>query len=318
MMLSIVIPNYNGSRTLFDTLKCVFDQTPADSEVLVVDDFSTDPSVELIKTNYPTARIIKNSDNLGAACVRNIGIKESTGDFILFVDADVLLEPGCIASLLDAAQTSDITFPRICYSNGQVMYPVDEAQASYLLISPVFLVRRDSLNRMVPSTFDEIYRTYCEDTDFFLRAYLAGLVSCYVPTAKAIHHVDLQPRNREWRYFLETRNSIYGAIKFFGVAGIDHFDHAFHFRNLLKVFLCGLFNFNLFDMQARGYRKYGDVKYNLTILFKKHDPLTERSRLVLIALLVKAMGWNLKNLSRSLTANAHITRQSVQAARKPE
>jgi glycosyltransferase involved in cell wall biosynthesis len=318
MMLSVVIPNYNGSRTLLDTIRCVLDQIPADSEVLMVDDFSTDRSVELVKTNYPIVRIIKNSHNLGAGSARNIGIKQSTGDFVLFVDADVLLEPGCIASLLDAAQTSDIAFPQICYANGQAMYPVDEVQASYLMISPVFLVRRNSLHRVVPSTFDEIYRTYCEDTDFFLRAYLAGLVSCYLPGAKAIHNVDLQPRNRELRYFLEMRNSIYGAIKFFGVAGIDHFDHAFHLGNILKLFVCGLFNFNLFDMQARGYRKYGDVKHNLTLLIKKHDPLTERGGLALVGILVKALFWNLKNLSRSLTANAEIAKQFSKAARKPE
>ena len=308
-MLSIVIPNYNGSRTVLNTLKHVLDQSPADSEVLVVDDFSTDQSVELIESNHPTVRIIKNCDNLGAACVRNIGIRESIGDFILFVDADVFLEPGCVASLLDASQTSDITFPLICYSNGQVMYPMNEVQASYLMISPVFLIRRTSLNLMTPSTFDEIYRTYCEDTDFFLRAYLAGLVSCYLPTARAIHSIDLRTRNRELRYFFEIRNSIYGAIKFFRVAGIDHFDHGFHFHNILKVFVCGLFNFNLFDMQARGYRKHGDMKYNLKLLTKKHNPLTERTSLVLIALTAKAVCWNLKHLLKSLEANAQLISQ---------
>ena len=318
MMLSVVIPNYNGSRTLFETLKCVFDQIPAGSEVLVIDDFSTDQSVGLIETNYPAARIIKNSGNQGAACVRNIGIKETTGDFILFVDADVYLAPGCIASLLHAARTSDITFPRVCYPNGKIMYPVDQVQASYLMISPVFLVRRVSLHLLASASFDETYRTYCEDTDFFLRAYLAGLISSYVPTAKAVHHVDLQPRNRELRYFLEIRNSIYGAIKFFGVAGIDHFDHGFHLHNILKIFVCGLFNFNFFDMHAKGYRKYGDMKYNLSLLTQKHDPLTERGRFALMILIVKAVYWNLRNLSRSLTANAQIARQFAKAARNSE
>jgi GT2 family glycosyltransferase len=317
MILSIVIPNYNGSRTLFDTVRCVLHQIPADSEVLMVDDSSTDQSVELIKTNYPTVRIIKKSSNLGAASARNIGIKQSTGDFILFLDADVLLEPGCIAALLDAARTSDITFPRICYPNAELMYPVDQVQASYLMISPVFLIRRDSLNLMAFPNFDESYGTYCEDTDFFLRAYLAGLTSCYQPNGKAIHNLDLRPRNREARYFLEIRNSIYGAIKFFGANRINHFDHAFKLRNILRVFVCGLFNFNLFDMQARGHRKYGDLRYNLTLLSKRHDPLTERGSLALVTLIAKALYWNLKHLSLSLTANAQMTKQFVKTARKP-
>ena len=310
MRLSVVVPNHNGSRTILDAIRCVLAQIPEDSELLVVDDFSTDRSVELIQTNYPTVRIIKNRANLGAAGARNIGIKQSSGDLILFVDADVLLEPGCISLLMEGGTSSDITFPQICYANGEVMYPVNEAQASYLMISPVFLIRRDSLNWMVSPNFDESYRTYCEDTDFFLRTYLADLKSCYKPNAKAIHHVDLRPRNREARYFLEMKNSIYGAIKFCGMAGIHHFDHAFHLRNILKLFVCGVFNFNLFDMQARGYRKYGNAKYNFTLLVKKHEPLTERGCLVLMGLIVKAIYWNTRNLTRSLAANRQVFHQS--------
>jgi GT2 family glycosyltransferase len=253
--------------------------------------------------------VIENSSNLGAAAVRNIGIKYAQGEWLLFVDADVLLRPGCIGSLLDASISVDIVFPRICYPNGEVMYPVNNAQASYLMVSPVFMLRRDSLNRMVDPCFDETYRIYCEDTDFFVRAYLAGLVSYYQSSAEAIHNVDLRPRNRESRYFLEMRNSIYGAIKFSGIRGIGQFDHAFRLKNILKVFICGLFNYNLFDMQAKGNQKYASNLYNLNLLLRKHDHLTDRGSVALVVLSVKALQWNLKNLSQALRAKNRVDRQ---------
>jgi glycosyltransferase involved in cell wall biosynthesis len=310
MMLSIVIPNYNGSRTLLDTVKSVVDQIPDSSEVIIIDDCSTDDSIELIWDNFPTIKVIKNNSNLGAAAVRNIGIKYAAGEWILYVDADVLLKPGCINMLLDKSISADIVFPRIFYPNGEVMYPVNKAQTSYLMVSPVFMIRKDSINKMLDPCFDETYRVYCEDTDFFIRAYLAKLVSSYQPSAEAIHNVDLRPRNREFRYFLEMRNSIYGAVKFAGTRDIGKFDHAFRLKNILKVFICGLFNFNLFDMQARGNQKYGTILYNLNLLLKKHEFLTDRGCVVLLGLSIKAIQWNLMNLSLALRAKNRVARQA--------
>jgi GT2 family glycosyltransferase len=310
MKLSIVIPNFNGSRTLFKVVKSVVEQLPEDSEVAVVDDHSTDKSTDLIKGKFPRVLVYENRCNLGSAASRNKGIKQTKGEWILFVDADVTLEPNCISSLLSISKTADIIFPRIFYPNGEIMYPVDERQALYLMISPIFLIRRAALNAIVEPCFDEVYGTYCEDTDFFLRTYLAGLVSSFQVDARAIHNVKLLPGNRESRYYLEMRNSIYGAIKFLGMKnGINRFDHAFKLGNIIKLLVCGFFNFNPFDMQSRGYGKYGNFKYNFGILFKGKNPITNRGSPFLIILSVKALLWNLAHLSQTLIARDRLFKQ---------
>jgi len=88
-LVSIVVPVYNAERYLKDTLQTVLDQTYEKWELLLVDDCSTDTSVEIIKT-YKDKRIklILQEKNSGAAVTRNRGIVEATGEYIAFLDAD--------------------------------------------------------------------------------------------------------------------------------------------------------------------------------------------------------------------------------------
>ena len=77
MKISVVIPNYNGSRTLLRVIENVVEQLSDDSEVILLDDCSTDESVDLKKKTYPRVTIFENSLNEGAAAVRNIGMNRS-------------------------------------------------------------------------------------------------------------------------------------------------------------------------------------------------------------------------------------------------
>ena len=80
MKLSIVIPNYNGSKTILKTIKSI----PKEYEIIVVDDCSTDDSVKLIEKKFPKVKVVKLDKNSGAAKARNTGVKDSKGELILF------------------------------------------------------------------------------------------------------------------------------------------------------------------------------------------------------------------------------------------
>lgn len=85
---SIVVPLYNKDRYITATIDCVLRQSFTDYELLVVNDGSTDRSLELA-SRYNDQRIkIFNQNNQGAAAARNAGIKESTANYICFLDAD--------------------------------------------------------------------------------------------------------------------------------------------------------------------------------------------------------------------------------------
>lgn len=91
--VSVLIPCYNAGKYVGETLESVFRQTWPNIEVIVVDDGSTDRSVEVIRSfARPNLRLIEQI-NRGAAVARNTCCAHATGDFVQYLDADDLIEP---------------------------------------------------------------------------------------------------------------------------------------------------------------------------------------------------------------------------------
>ena len=114
MKLSIVIPSYNQARYLEDCLESAYSQTVQAHEILVVDDGSTDNSLEIAKrfefSEFPLisspVRVISQV-NKGLASARNTGIMNATGDYILFLDADDMLEENAVERILAEARATN-------------------------------------------------------------------------------------------------------------------------------------------------------------------------------------------------------------------
>jgi len=89
--VSVIIPVYNGEKYLERTLNSVLAQTFKDFEVICINDLSKDNSLEILKEYEKKdnrIKIINNSQNLGAALTRNVGIDNAKGKYIYFLDAD--------------------------------------------------------------------------------------------------------------------------------------------------------------------------------------------------------------------------------------
>ena len=96
--VSIIVPNYNGGNTIEECINSVLNQTYQNFEIIVVDDGSTDNSIEILR-KYTNENIkIIYQPNKGASSARNHGIKYATGDYIQFLDADDTLSPNKIES----------------------------------------------------------------------------------------------------------------------------------------------------------------------------------------------------------------------------
>jgi glycosyltransferase involved in cell wall biosynthesis len=90
--VSVIIPTYNYGRFIDESLKSVFDQTIQDFEIIVIDDGSTDDTAQRIAAYGEKLRYYRQQQK-GPAAARNLGIRESKGDFIAFLDADDLWYP---------------------------------------------------------------------------------------------------------------------------------------------------------------------------------------------------------------------------------
>lgn len=122
--ISIIIPTFNRSNVLGETLESVHNQTYQDWECIVVDDGSTDDT-DKIALHYTSADerfqfIRRNREPKGASTCRNIGLKRTRGEYIIFLDSGDLLSSDCLAGRLQAIkQNQDCDFWVFCTAEFQ-------------------------------------------------------------------------------------------------------------------------------------------------------------------------------------------------------
>ena len=125
MRLSVIIVNWNGGDHLGRCLDSVADATVGlETEVIVVDNLSTDSSVDPIRERFPRARVIKNQANVGFGRGAQIGVEAARGKFLAIMNPDLVLGPGSLSHLVDLLQnhpTAGWTGPKVVDPNGVVI-----------------------------------------------------------------------------------------------------------------------------------------------------------------------------------------------------
>jgi glycosyltransferase involved in cell wall biosynthesis len=107
-LVSVIIPNFNYSKYIKQAVDSVLKQSYSNIEVIVVDDGSTDDSMEVLRSYGSRIKLIP-SKNFGACTARNLGVLHSTGDLIAFLDADDYWEEDKIKIQVDFMQSEQLS-----------------------------------------------------------------------------------------------------------------------------------------------------------------------------------------------------------------
>jgi len=110
--VSVIIPSYNHEQYVAETLRSLEAQSFQDFEIIVVDDGSTDRTVEVIKDTFSRAQL-HTQPNRGVVAARNRGVSLSQGKYLCFVDSDDVLMPQCLqrqVAVLEADPQVVLTF----------------------------------------------------------------------------------------------------------------------------------------------------------------------------------------------------------------
>lgn len=158
-MISVVIPLYNKEHYIADTLKSVLKQTCSDFEVIVIDDGSTDHSAEIVATFHDERIHYIFQENQGVAAARNRGIREATGEFIAFLDADDCWFPDYLEKMTQLAAA---------YPHQHVFCSAQENRIINTLPDGVTIISDHCL-------YDYIYFTGC----MFLRREVFDKAGCF-------------------------------------------------------------------------------------------------------------------------------------------
>lgn len=239
-LISTVILNWNGKEYLHPCLQSVKGQTYPNIEIILVDNASTDGSIEYIKALLSDLRLIINYRNIGYGGGNNRGIEEAKGRYIFVLNSDTEIEKRCVELLWECIETDQrigVTTPKILLYDrrdiidaaGLTIYPDGlsigrgrlEPQEKYNQREEVFfgsgcasLFRKEMLEEI--GLFDEDFFAYAEDTDLGWRARLARWKSYYVPEAVVYHHHSKKfGTYSPLKAFLVERNRIWVAWKNF-------------------------------------------------------------------------------------------------------
>ena len=232
-LLTAVILTWNSANHIGRALASLArEQAGLRVEVIVVDNGSSDASLQVVEREMPCARVVQNQKNLGVARARNQGLALAHGRYILFLDSDAELASDSLHEMLrfmGTASSVGVIGPRLVYPDGRVQFSCRRfptLQGKFLRQLPQ-RVRRlvpwaadeemQSLDRTIPQPVDyvigacqlirrEVIGTAGpldegmfygpEDVDFCLRAWKAGWEVYYVPQAVVVHHEQRITRRR--------------------------------------------------------------------------------------------------------------------------
>jgi glycosyltransferase involved in cell wall biosynthesis len=196
--VSVIIPTFNRHDLICETIDSVLRQTLRGSEIVVVDDGSTDDTREILLSRFGQRIKYVYQENRGRSAARNRGISESSGEYILFLDSDDLLLPQALellSSYLDAHAAVGVVYSDgyYCDENGESIARISETRPplrgesmleslvlSNVIVAPhSAMLRRGCLGGLDYPYFDEDL-SGPEDADLWIRLAHSGCVFEYL------------------------------------------------------------------------------------------------------------------------------------------
>lgn len=263
-LVSVIVINYNGKEFLKDCLESIYGQTYHNFELILVDNGSTDGSVQFIKEKFPDTILIENKENLGFAVANNQGIEISKGKYIALLNNDTVVDRDWLKNLVTAAESSSentgmwagkilsLENPHIIDSVGGLIISndgiakgrgrlerdigqYDREEEVFIPSACAALYRKRMFDEV--GLFDEDFFAYCEDTDLGLRARLAGWKTISAPKAVVYHHYSgTTGKYTSIKAYLVERNHIWLAIKNFPLSKLLFLPLYTFWRYLMQVY----------------------------------------------------------------------------------
>jgi GT2 family glycosyltransferase len=218
-LVYIVVLNWNGRDLVLDCLHSIQQLRYSNVITVVVDNGSTDGSVEAVQEQYPNVILIENKRNLRWSGGNNVGIKyalENQAAYILLLNNDTIVDPDMIRELVDVAekdQSIGLLGPKIYYHHDPELLwyagggvkmiqgkfwhigirekdtgQYDEVSDVDYITGCALMIRDSVVDRI--GLLDPAYIAYGEDVDYSLRAEQSGYRLVYVPSARMWHKVS--------------------------------------------------------------------------------------------------------------------------------
>lgn len=236
---TVVIPNYNGIKYIEACLDSLFMGTTKDLEVIMVDNASTDGSLELVKEKFPQVMVIENQENTGFDKAVNQGILASSTPYVILLNNDTRVELTFVHELEKVMEQDKRLFSASAkmialhdkdklddagdfycalgwaFARGKGKNPqfYQESCEIFASCAGAAIYRREYFDEV--GFFDENHFAYLEDIDIGYRAQLYGYHNCFAPEA-VVYHAGSATSGSRYNAFktkLAAQNSVYIVYK---------------------------------------------------------------------------------------------------------
>ena len=231
--ITAIIVNWNDKDVIVECIQSLLDQDKNEIDIIISDNGSKDGSIELIRARFPSITIIENGENLGFGSALNRGLAVAKGDYLLFLNSDLKLNPMCVGELVKLLESDSNTggaIPKILYINQKntinslgvlinytgIAYPNLLGQKDPGWEKPfesacggIFMLRKEVYETV--GGFDEDLFLYHEDHDLSWRIRLAGWSLQVAPQAIMYHHYKFN--KGVLKYYSSEKNRLYLLLK---------------------------------------------------------------------------------------------------------
>ena len=253
-LVSVIVVNWNGLKHIDECLKSLLDQIYSPIEIILVDNCSEDGSVEFVRQNFSSVKIIMNGGNMGFAAAMNRGIISASGELIASLNQNTVADKNWLSKLVEVILSSE----DIAGASGKIYYldNKDSIYCTWVKINPftaipysfhglegtssvdyligcAMVIRRDAIDKI--GLIDEGYFLYYEDSDWCARLIRAGYRLLYVPDAIAWHAVSGSVSSSCFKFSYVMRNRIRFILKNFDVRYIFLFIMLFPIEILIDL-----------------------------------------------------------------------------------
>jgi len=223
-LVSVLILTWNRKEDVLETIQSVYEQSYPNFEIVVVDNGSSDDTIETVSEAYPAVRLVALSENLGASMGRNNGIVASRGDIVFLLDSDASLAEDtlsrAVARLRDeteigivACKVINAHTKKLDRSPGMFLANLNKADQNTGFYSYSFsecgcAIRREVFDK-VGLFWDRLFFGR-EGEEFGLRVWDAGYKILFLPDAVVYHRISPEKRIVGChRLVADLRNSLY-------------------------------------------------------------------------------------------------------------
>ena len=308
--ISVIIVNYNGKKLLENCLESLFKTDYNNFEVILVDNNSTDGSMEFVTKNYPKIIVIKLDSNKGFAEPNNIGTKIAKGEYLLFLNNDTVTTTNFISEMVNVLEKDE----KIAICQSLLLKPdgnidssgdfidkmgivynsktkTDEIKEISSARGACMLIRKKIFDKL--GGFDEKFFFSFEDVDLGWRSWILGYKVVIVPNSIVYHDAG------------KTSSKLKSEAAYHGLKNqlsmkITNFEPRFALRSLLLFFFVyGSREIKIwFDYKIKGSTTMTSTNYE--------DKIAENPS---IKIVIKSISWIFKNI-RYLQRKHHRVNES--------